>query len=70
MGYKYAYNYWCIFARQKIAGNIKTDSAWFVCFFSASVELNHAPPKKQLQKFSKDFPLNLHPVLNIKEASS
>lgn len=42
----------------------------FLCFFSASVELNHAPPKKELQKFSKNFPLNLHPILNIKEASS
>lgn len=41
-----------------------------LCFFSASVELNHAPPKKELQKFSKDFPLNLYPILNIKEASS
>ena len=68
MRYKYAYNNWCIFGRQKIARNIKTDS--LLCFFPVSVELNIAPPKKELEKFSKDFPLNLHTILNIKEASS
>lgn len=53
------------FARQKIARHIKTDSAWFVCLFSASVRCIMLP-EETASKVLKGFSFKSAPCSEYK----